>query len=320
MRTRRTVAARPEVRMSKAAQQRRENPAPASAARAQAGAAAAPERRKSGDVALGGTPEQGEALASAVDRVHAGIAAAGPRMFEVPAPGRWAIIVEGLDAKFEQAIAVGGDVETAHDPEAPVSAGQVVRVNAKGPWSLSVHHRVSEADAAWAKKPPDTWLPSAHKGALIEKDQAFEVATEDFSDGDFNDLVLSGVREGGGDGEDVCLVMAHTVVQGYVTSYDIVLNAYAHGRFDVSVNRVIARLDDLDGLEAPALMALLQQLRGFRGKLDAEAELRVVAPQIKAQIAEYEAAAHAAYRSVTGAGAGGAKKKPGVSSPASSPS
>ena len=68
--------------------------------------------------------------------------------------------------------------KTSCGPEEAAVQGQVVDVDAKGPWSLAIEHRVPQKCASWAHgKPVETWLPSTHRGTITE--HGFELGSED---------------------------------------------------------------------------------------------------------------------------------------------
>ncbi len=189
---------------------------------------------------------------------------------------------------------IGGQV--AQKVDAEVQGGEVFEVDATGDWSVSVLHS-PPAGCSWAKpREPGQWYASSHQKVDNGPD-AFTIATEDFKDGDFNDLVLSGARDtapGAGEDDGAYLVESETKVVGAATAYDLILGASASGRLDVVMNAAMFTPDELGALDASALTAMSTHLASFAGKVAASKEHAEKREALLREIAMWQAATHQA--------------------------
>ena len=92
--------------------------------------------------------------------------------------GKWQVRVTGKHAAFHQRIAVVGRVLSGGGTHEANQRGQGVDVKASVPWGLRVDHNDGKR-----------WAPSLHR--LTGRGDVYVLRTEDWVDGDFNDLVLS---------------------------------------------------------------------------------------------------------------------------------
>lgn len=200
--------------------------------------------------------------------------------------GRFNLFVEGQSAHFHQRVRVEG-ARAALPAEAAPAVGTAVEIDAKGPWSLKVEHKVPEG-TTWAKDRPRGWSASTHQ-ELARTVNTLDVGTEDFKDNDFDDLVLSVVRAEESDG-GAYLVESETRVEGGVTSHDLILGAAACGRLDVVLDARAISTAELAGLDARALNAMAGRFASLRSQLGASADHAAQRKALEAEIARWERA------------------------------
>lgn len=238
-------------------------------------------------------------------------AQAGPHAMKGLGAGRFHLFVEGQDAYFAQQVAVHGAKASLPEEAPPVGVPVLIDATGVKDWSLSVRHKVKEGTAKDWTKGRESWSPSTHKEVSRGPDH-LDVGTEDFKDNDFNDLVLSVVRlpeggggelEGGGDG--AYLVESETKVEGYQTSYDLILGASASGRLDVVLNAQVISVGELGGVDGQALAAMAERFADLRGKLAGSVDHAAKRKQLEEEIARWERAV-----AMARAKAPGAKKAP----------
>lgn len=208
--------------------------------------------------------------------------------------GRFHLFVEGQSAHFHQRVRVAGAQANLPAESAP-AVGAPIEVDAKGPWSLSVEHKVPDG-TTWAAGRPKGWSASTHKEVSRGVDH-LDVGTEDFKDNDFDDLVLSVVRmpEGGdggadGGGDGAYLVESETRIEGYQTSYDLILGASASGRLDVVLNAQVISVGELGGVDGQALTAMAERFASLRSKLAGSIDHEAKRKQLEEEIARWERA------------------------------
>lgn len=243
-------------------------------------------------------------------------AQAGPHSMKGLGAGKFHLFVEGQDAYFAQQVAVHGAKASLPDEAPPIGVPILVDATGVKDWSVSVRHKVKEGTAKDWTKGRESWSPSTHKEVSRGPDH-LDVGTEDFKDNDFNDLVLSVVRltegegeqDGGGDG--AYLVESETKVEGYQTSYDLILGASSSGRLDVVLNAQVVSVGELEGVDGQALAAMAERFAELRGKLAGSVDHAAKRKQLEEEIARWERAV-----AMARAKAPGAKKAPETKAPA----
>lgn len=244
-------------------------------------------------------------------------AQAGPHAMKGLGSGTFHLFVEGQSAYFAQQVAVHGAKASLPEEAPPVGVPVLVDATGVKDWSLSVRHKVKEGTGKDWTKGRETWSPSTHKEISRGPDH-LDVGTEDFKDNDFNDLVLSVVRlpeggEGGmdGGGDGAYLVESETKVEGYQTSYDLILGASSSGRLDVVLNAQVISVGELGGVDGQALAAMAERFADLRGKLAGSVDHAAKRKQLEEEIARWERAV-----AMARAKAPSAKKAPEVKAPA----
>jgi hypothetical protein len=268
-------------------------------------------------LAIGAEPKANDESAATPARKSSDKSAApvgaqpGPHTYSVREGGAWLLEVSGRNSAFDQRFVVHG-AAAALDSESAPPVGQPIQVDAKGPWSLAIEHRVRPEQAAWAKgKPVGQWLGSTHK-ALAEGKDFFDVGSEDFRDKDFDDLVVSGARSSvPEDDGGAYLVSSETSVEGAVARYDLIVGASASGRLDVVLDLAMIGPEGLRGRDAQMLTALVERLGIVRGMVQSSPEVTATRVSLLQQIAVWELAARAALIEArqAGAAAGSAKSE-----------
>lgn len=196
----------------------------------------------------------------------------GPHVVAAGGAGKWLLSVDSKAAAFSQRVRIGGEVQQTVDAE--VHGGEVFEVHATGDWTVSVLHS-PPAGCTWAKpRLPGEWYPSSHKKTDHGPD-ALTIATEDFKDSDFDDLMLSAARDTAPAAEEddgAYLVSAETKVVGAATAYDLIIGASASGRLDVVMNAAMCTPGELGALDRETLSAMAEHFASFSGKVSASTE------------------------------------------------
>jgi hypothetical protein len=201
--------------------------------------------------------------------------------------GKFNLFVEGQSAHFHQRVRVDGALADLPKDAAP-AVGAPVAVDAKGPWSVRVEHKVPDG-TEWAKDRPKGWSASTHQ-ELQRSTDTLDIGTEDFKDNDFDDLVLSVVRADASDDGGAYVVESETQVEGGATRHDLILGAAASGRLDVVLDARIISPAELAGLDPKALGAMAERFTGLRGQLAASVDHAPARKAIEAEIARWERA------------------------------
>lgn len=273
---------------------------------------AAKKEKSSGDSVRGSLRGKGFQEQEAALKPKDGAAPDGKQAGPQPGPhsvaglgaGKFILAVEGQNAHFLQRVRVNGAKADLPSDAAPAVL-QTVEVDAKGPWSVSVDHKVPDG-TKWAKDRPKGWSPSTHKEVSRGPDH-LDIGTEDFKDKDFDDLVLSIIRAE--EPSAAYLVEAESKIEGYQTSYDLVLGASSNGRLDVMLDYRIIEPAELVGMDKEALTAMAERLASMRSKLAGSVDHEAKRKQLEDQIAKWELAVQQARSGRPAAAAKPAPKK-----------